>query len=163
MRRFLSSSPAQSRALPPGALCTDATFKRVLGTRGSSEPILGELIGAWVAARTPRGRAPQTAGDAAAVDATICDPAIFSGAAPRGLGDLVVDVRACDSDQHFIMEVQHRVERLFLHRDILYAADPTAAAARAIAAAAAEAAAISARGPLETAAGSLLLPAHLRL
>jgi hypothetical protein len=200
MRRFLSSSPAQSRALPQGALCTDATFKRVLGTRGSSEPILGELIGAWVAARTPRGRVPQTTGGVAVVDATICDPAIFSGAAPRGLGDLVVDVRARDSDQHFIVEVQHRVERLFPHRAILYAAaeivaqhaakasakgpakaaakaatdatdallkatmaapsDPTAAAARAIAAAAATAATISARGTLETAASSLLLPVH---
>ena len=87
---------------------------RVLGTRGVSEPILGELLGAWRSART--------GSRTAAVDAKICDPTVLAGSAPRGLGDLVVDVRARDTDEHFVVEVQHRAERLFPHRAVLYAA-----------------------------------------
>jgi hypothetical protein len=157
MRRFAT---APSRSLRPGALCLDATFRRVLGTRGVSEPILAELLGAWRAARS-RGRVRF---DAPTVDAALCDPAVFAGTAPRGLGDLVVDVRARDSDEHFVVEVQHRAEKLFPHRAVLYAAaelvaqhvakgtaKPGAkAAAKAAAVAASEAAAAAAAAPSDS-------------
>ena len=35
-----------ARAARLGALCYDSTFTRVLGTRGTSEPILKDLVGA---------------------------------------------------------------------------------------------------------------------
>ena len=47
---------------------------------------------------------------------------MLDGAPPRSKGELIVDVRAKDSDKNFLVEVQHRIEPLFPHRAVLYAA-----------------------------------------
>ena len=135
-----------SSKLPAGALLTNSTFKRILGTPGVSEPILSELVSAWRAARAPAG----TPAADVALDTTLCDSAVFRGAA-RNFGGLVVDVRARNSEEHFVIEVQHRPEVLFPHRAVLYGAaevlaqhatkSATRATASKIAAAAADAAA----------------------
>ena len=114
MRRFATTA---SSRLIAGALLTNSTFKRILGTPGVSEPILSELVGAWRAARAPPG-APVVD---AAIEATLCDSTVFRGAV-RKLGGLIVDVRARNSDEHFVIEVKHRPEVLFPHRAVLYAA-----------------------------------------
>ena len=98
-----------------GALCYDYTFTRVLGTPQTSEAILQDLIGAWHTART--GMPSE-----ALLDVCIIKPKVRDGAFPRSKGELVVDVRARDSERNYIIEVQHRVEPLFPHRALLYAA-----------------------------------------
>ena len=98
-----------------GALCYDYTFTRVLGTPMKSEAILQDLIGAWHIART--GVPCETLPDVSIVKSKVRD-----GAFPKSKGELIVDVRAQDSERNYIIEVQHRVEPLFPHRALLYAA-----------------------------------------
>jgi hypothetical protein len=156
--RFFSSSPSFSAAASRarvrlGALCTDATFTRVLGTRGASEPILAELLGAWRAARMPH-----RADAAGPLEATLCDRSVLPSAAPRGRGELIVDVRARNSDEHFIVAMQHRPEPHFSHRCVLYASAEVLAqhsaksAAKSAAKLAAKSAAKSAASPAAAAA-----------
>ena len=109
---------APARAARQGALCYDRTFTRLLGTRGTSEPILKDLIGAWRAARTDGAAQASAEG----VDVEIVERQVLTGAMPRGKGDLIADVRLHGGGDNFIVEVQHRVEPLFPRRALLYAA-----------------------------------------
>jgi hypothetical protein len=101
-----------------GSLCSDYTFTRIFGTPGASEPILRDLLEAWGEARSCGGGG----GDTLFGDVSIANPKVLDGAPPRSKGELLVDVRAKDSGSNFIVEVQHRVEPLFPHRAVLYAA-----------------------------------------
>ena len=101
--------------MTPGALCTDATFTRVLGSPGDSEPILADLIGAWHQART---------GDAAAaaVAVEVSTRKVLSGLGLHDKGSLTVDVRAVTDRESYLVEVQHRPEAYFPHRALVYSA-----------------------------------------
>ena len=101
--------------MQPGALCTDATFTRVLGSRGASEPILIELLSAWRQAQTGDGTA-------AVRDVAISDRRVNEGQGMHARGALVVDVRAEGDGESYLVEVQHRAEAFFPHRALLYSA-----------------------------------------
>ena len=110
-----------ARAARLGALCYDSTFTRVLGTRGTSEPILKDLVGAWRAAR--EGGAAR-ASDGGGVDVEILESKVRSGAATppvRIKGHVVADVRLRGGEDSFLVDVQHRVEPLFPGSALLYA------------------------------------------
>ena len=115
LRSLLQRRGAAAHCRAYGALCYDYTFTRVLGTPAVSEPILLDLLSAWHTARTGApGEVLQ--------DVSIIKPKVRDGAFPKSKGELVVDVRARDADSNYIVEVQHRVEPLFPHRAVLYAA-----------------------------------------
>ena len=109
LRRWASSD----RTLLSGALLYDVTFSRILGTRGASEPILTDLLSAWRAGLTGNKVAPIS-------DLKIIERAVL-GSIVRNKGELIVDLRMRDSDEHMIVEVQHRPEPHFPHRALLYA------------------------------------------
>lgn len=115
LHRCASSATSRVRPVRPGALCTDHTFTRVLGTRNESEVILADLMYAWRRAQT---------GDASAYieSVEICDRTVHAGAAPHSKGELVVDVRVAGGGESYLVEVQHRIEALFPHRAVIYAA-----------------------------------------
>jgi hypothetical protein len=115
MRALLRRASSSSRALAPGALCTDATFTRVLGSRGESEPILLDLLSAWRQAQT---------GDASAAvaDVVIGDRKVIDGRGLHSKGGLSVDMRAVGDDESYLVEVQHRPEAFFPHRALIYSA-----------------------------------------
>ena len=98
-----------------GALCYDHTFTRVLGTKGASEPILEDLIGALMRGGGSGHSAPPVA-------VKIVDRRVLGGNPPMGKGELLVDVRAEGGEEGFLVEVQHRVEPLFPRRALLYTA-----------------------------------------
>ena len=99
----------------PGSLCYDAVFRRVLGTKGVSEVILQDLLGAW--------RAASTGGSSsAATEVKLIDTGVRAGAGVHDKGSLAVDVRFRDADSSYIVEVQHRKEVLFPHRALACAA-----------------------------------------
>ena len=109
------AASSASRAMLPGALCTDATFTRVLGSPGMSEPILVDLLSAW--------RQVQTGDASAAVeDVAISDRRVHDGEGMHARGALVVDVRAAGDGESYLVEVQHRAEALFPHRALIYSA-----------------------------------------
>jgi len=117
-RRGAASRAASGGGI--GSLCSDYTFTRIFGTPGASEPILKDMLEAWGEARTPGGGG---GGGGVLIDTMeIVNPQVLEGAPPRSKGELIVDVRAKDSGSNFLIEVQHRVEPLFPHRAILYAA-----------------------------------------
>ena len=104
---------ASSENKTHGALCTDYTFRRVLGTPSKSEPILQDLLGAM--------RSTLTCGRETAVGTVrILDSKVRDGVLPQSKGELIVDVRAKDDDVSYIVEVQRRKEPLFARRAILY-------------------------------------------
>ena len=73
-----------------GALCSDFTFRRVLGTPSKSEPILQDLLGAM--------RSSQTCGRETSVGTVrILDGKVRDGVLPQSKGELIVDVRAKDA------------------------------------------------------------------
>ena len=115
-RRLASGSappPRPSFALQ-GALCSDVTFTRLLGTVGESEVILKDMLSAWMAAASV---------STPLADVVILpDRQVLDGVAPRAKGELIVDVRAKDARSNFIVEVQHRVEARFPQRAVLYTA-----------------------------------------
>lgn len=111
LRRALATS---RRAMFPGALCTDATFTRILGSAGESEPILADLIGAWILART--GSAV-----AAAVAVDICPRKKLPGHGLPGKGSLTVNVAVTDRES-YLVEVQHRPESFFPHQALVSSA-----------------------------------------
>ena len=115
LRKLLRRGEHASFCRAYGALCYDYTFTRVLGTPQRSEVILQDLIGAWHTART--GEPSE-----ALLDISIIKPKVRDGDFPKSKGELVVDVHARDSERNYIIEVQHRVEPLFPHRAVLYAA-----------------------------------------
>jgi len=110
LRRWFSAD----RKLLSGALLYDATFSRILGTRNASEPILADLLAAWRAALT--GKPADTC---AVASLEIMDRTVL-GSALRSRGELVVDLRMQDAEEHMIVEVQHRAEPLFSHRALVY-------------------------------------------
>ena len=115
LRRGASSRAAAGGGI--GSLCSDYTFERILATPGESEPILKDLLEAWGETRTRDG------GDGVLIDTVeILSQQVLKGAPPRPMGDLIVDVRAKNSTSNFLVEVQHRIEPLFPHRAVLYAA-----------------------------------------
>ena len=96
-----------------GALCSDYTFRRLLGTPSKSEPILQDLLGAM--------RYSQTCGRETAVGTVrILDSKVRDGVLPQSKGELIVDVRVKDGDASYLVEVQRRKEPLFARRAILY-------------------------------------------
>ena len=103
-----------SRQLFSGALLCNATFKRILGTRNTSEPILAGLLAAWRAALTGKPA------DACAVASLELMDRTVSGNALRSRGDLIVNLRMRDDEGHMIVDVQHRAEPLFPHRAQLF-------------------------------------------
>jgi len=109
-RRFFSTDRKPLR----GALLYDATFSRILGTRNTSEPILVHLLAAWRAALTGKPV------DACAVDSVEIMDRTVLGNTLRSKGELVVDLRMRDDEEHMIVEVQHRAEPLFTHRALVY-------------------------------------------
>ena len=99
----------------PGALCSDNTFRRMLGTPSKSEPILQDMLGAM--------RFAQTCGRETAVGTVrILDSKVHDAGSPQSKGDLIVDVRAKDADASYIVEVQRRKEPFFPRRAIIYSA-----------------------------------------
>lgn len=113
--RALFRAFSSSRALTPGALCTDATFTRVLGSPGESEPILLDLLSAWRQAQT---------GDASAAVAAVVigNRKVIEGHGLHAKGALTADVRAVGDDESYLVEVQHRAEATFPHRALIYSA-----------------------------------------
>ncbi len=102
-------------SLPPGSLCYDVVFRRILGTKGVSEVILQDLLGAW--------RAVIIGGSSsAAAEVELIDTGVKAGAGAHAKGSLAVDVRFNDADSNYIVEIQHRTEVLFPHRALTYAA-----------------------------------------
>ena len=112
--RLLSSTAAP----PPlmykvGALCYDETFCRILGSKGKSELILKDLVEAWQSAM---GHTEVCS------EVTIMDRQVKRQEMNQAYGDLTVDVRLKHGGSNFLVEVQHRVEALFPHRALRYAA-----------------------------------------
>ena len=111
-RRWVSL--ATEHKLLHGALLYDATFTRILGTRNASEPILADLMAAWRAALTG-----QPADACAVASLEIMDRTVL-GSALRSRGELTVDLRMQDAEEHMIVEVQHRAEALFPRRALVH-------------------------------------------
>ena len=100
----LRAASSLSRAMQPGALCTDATFTRVLGSRGASEPILIDLLSAWRQAQTGDGTA-------AVRDVSISDRRVNEGQGMHARGALVVDVRAEGDGESYLGSSRRRPPR----------------------------------------------------
>jgi hypothetical protein len=96
-----------------GALCYDETFCRILGSKGKSELILKDLVEAWQSAM---GHTEVCS------EVTIMDRQVKRQEMNQAYGDLTVDVRLKHGGSNFLVEVQHRVEALFPHRALRYAA-----------------------------------------
>ena len=89
---------ADAPSLHPGSLCYDVVFRRVLGTKGVSEVILQDLLGAW--------RAASTGGvGSVATEVKLIDTGVKAGAGAHDKGSLAVDVRFKDADSSYIVEV----------------------------------------------------------
>ena len=108
----LSSAAKGKDATRSGALCYDYAFKMVLGTKGQSEEILRDMLSAL--------RQFQTGDKSPVEEVRFIDLTVRAGLPPQGKSELLVDVRASNSDNHYIAEIQRRPEARFPQRAILY-------------------------------------------
>jgi len=109
-RRFSTKSRPTAKK---GALCLDQTFKRVLGTPTTSEPVMKDLLNAMRFAQTGLKDTVQ--------GVEFVDAKVRESVAPIFKRELLlVDVRVKDSDSTFIVEVQRQKKASFVRRCILY-------------------------------------------